>query len=196
MFIPKYWYFFFPWIYGQPAGVMVLEIEYGLPTCCHMMMSANRSSLFPITQNLGPGALDPLINLLSIGMLQTDPFKRFSADECLRKLEMIPCKDDSFKNEGSIRTQVLCLQGEPSVVKKIPVLWLSQKHKCCRQKSLQDDSIGSATPYHDGDLLEAKWPRIWKTVAVLEVLLKIRTARANKIRCDVEGITLIVNITL
>ena len=46
---------------------------------------------------------------------EANPFKRLSADECLRKLEMIRCKDDSFKNEGSIQTPVLCLQGEASI---------------------------------------------------------------------------------
>ena len=57
---------------------------------------------------------DSLIDLLIDGMLQMDPKKRLSADECLRSATMIPYKDHSFDNEGITQTQGVALQGEVS----------------------------------------------------------------------------------
>lgn len=59
---------------------MILEFEYGLST----LPDDGECKSFKLISDPPKsrvGALDPLINLLSIGMLQTDPSKRLSADE-------------------------------------------------------------------------------------------------------------------
>lgn len=74
---------------------MILEFEYGLPT---LPDDEDRKS-FQLNSDYAKSrvwALDPLINLLSIGILLLKSSKRLLADGCLRKSERIPCKGDKL----------------------------------------------------------------------------------------------------
>lgn len=74
------------------TGVMILEYAYGLPKLPVNMREWYQHIIFDHANDRARRS-DPLINLVIVGMLQIDPTKRLLADECLRKLETISCKD-------------------------------------------------------------------------------------------------------
>lgn len=51
---------------------------------------------------------------------------------------------------------------QPSIVKKIPILWLSQKRKCCRKSLCKMTALARQPPYLDGDLSRPSGPEFGK----------------------------------